>query len=411
MGSGKKLINVLYISMVLPYHDVASGGGKTFYHYIKGIQDAPDFHVTLLAKQLPGETFDSVNLNKADFHALTNPELSIKAPWLAVSELWSKLNPFRKYGNTLRESIYRQIRKYLRAMTPMEVDVIVLEFTEMVLMAPEIKKMFPGAVIFASEHDVTFLGQQRAYETAKNYLRKLLLSVRYKVRKKNELYALRYCDVVMPHNPKDQKMLTDNGVPKEKTFVLTPYFYSKPVLRQVSGRDILFYGAMGRAENCEAVLWFLDRVMPRLSDLDVRFVVLGANPRQCILDRQSENVIVTGFVEDISPYFETCMCMVVPLQNGAGIKIKVLEALAAGIPVLTNQIGIEGIAARAGQEYLHCELPEEYERDIRAMLDGSMDLQEMSSNAVKFMRENYNLEQALEDYKHCMRETVLNKSI
>ena len=95
------MINILYISMVLPYHNVASGGGKTFYHYIKGVQDDPDFHVTLLAKQLPGETFDTRNLDKVNYHALSNPKLSIRHPWLAASEIWSKLNPFRKYGNTL----------------------------------------------------------------------------------------------------------------------------------------------------------------------------------------------------------------------------------------------------------------------------------------------------------------------
>lgn len=403
------MINVLYISMVLPYHNVASGGGKTFYHYIKGVQDAPDFHVMLLAKQLPGEAFDSANLNKVCFHPLVNPRLSIRRPWLAVSEVWSKWNPFRKYGNTLRESIYRQVREYLHSVNPEDVDVIVLEFTEMALMASEIKKMFPRAVIFASEHDVTFLGQRRAYETKKNYGKKLLQFVRYRVRKKNELRELGFCDIVMPHNPKDEKLLIDNGVPKEKIFVLTPYFRSGPVLRQASGRDILFYGAMGRAENCEAVLWFLDKVMPRLSDLDIRFVILGANPRQRVLERQSEKVIVTGFVEDISPYFEACMCMAVPLQNGAGIKIKVLEAMAAGIPVLTNKIGIEGIDAKAGQDYFHCEQPEDYENVIRSMAGGRIDLGRVSDNAVRFMRENYNLGQALEDYKNCMRETVWKK--
>jgi glycosyltransferase involved in cell wall biosynthesis len=395
--------------MVLPYHNVASGGGKTFYHYIKGVQDDPDFHVTLLAKQLPGETFDTRNLDKVNYHALSNPKLSIRHPWLAASEIWSKLNPFRKYGNTLRESIYRQVREYLDTLISVRPDVIVLEFTEMVLMAPEIKTRFPEAVIFASEHDVTFLGQQRAYQTKRNFIHKFLGYIRYEVRKRNELYALRYCDVVMPHNPKDQKLLTDNGVSGEKIFVLTPYFYNKPIVRQANHRDILFYGAMGRAENCEAVIWFLDRVMPEITDLDIRLIVLGANPQQSILERCSERVIVTGFVENVTPYFETCMCMVVPLQNGAGIKIKVLEALAAGIPVLTNKIGIEGIDAKSGQDYLHCETPEAYESAIRAMYKGDIDLRRMSESATAFMKQNYDLIQALEDYKNCIKRSVWNK--
>lgn len=400
------MINILYISMVLPYHNVASGGGKTFYHYIKGIQDDPDFNVTLLAKQLPGEKFDDLYLGNVSYCCLVNQRLSIRHPYESVLELWSKINPFHRYGNTLRESIYRQIRTYLKSRNPDDIDVIVLEFTEMALLAPEIKKEFPNAVILASEHDVTFLGRKRAYQTADNFFHKILLYIKYKIRKKNELYALRYCDIVMPHNPKDKKLLVENGITEEKIFVLTPYFCSNPILRRPNRRDILFYGAMGRKENCEAVIWFLDKVMPRLYDLDIRLVVLGANPQQSILNRQSEHVVVTGFVEDITPYFESCMCMIAPLQNGAGIKIKVLEALAAGIPVLTNEIGIEGIAAEPGHEYIHCDKPEDYESSIRAMVDGTIALQQISSNAVEFMRKHYNLGQALEDYKNCIKEAV-----
>lgn len=400
------MLNILYISMVLPYHNVASGGGKTFYHYIKGVQDDPDFNVSLLAKQLPGEEFDRRYLDRVSWYALVNQKLSVRHLWGSLAEIWSKINPFRRYGNTLRESIYRQVREYLDAMGPNVPEVIVLEFTEMALMAPEIRKRFPHAAVFASEHDVTFLGWQRAYQNEKNYLHRSLRYIRYRIRKKSELYALQYCDVVMPHNVKDKKLLIENGIPDEKIYVLTPYFRSQPVSRQAGRRDILYYGAMGRPENCEAVIWFLDKVMPRLSDLDIRLVVLGANPQKSILERQSDRVVVTGFVEDVTPYFETCMCMAVPLRNGAGIKIKVLEAMAAGIPVLTNEIGIEGISAEPGREYIHCELPEEYESAIRSMVDGTVDLRQISDDAVKFMKRQYDLGQALEEYKDCMKKAA-----
>lgn len=404
------MTNILYISMVLPYHNVANGGGKTFYYYIKGIQDDPAFHAALWAKRLPGEKFDDEFLSCVSHRFLENAPLSIKHPFIFMREIMSKINPFRKYGNTLRESIYRQVREYLSGTDAADFQVIVLEFTEMVLMAKEIRRIFPEAVIFASEHDVSFLGRKRAYQKSGNFLRRLHLYIQYKVRRRNELEALRYCDVVMPHNPKDRRLLAENGIPKDKMFVLTPYFDSRTVDRRPNHRDILFYGAMGRSENCEAVIWFLDHVMPRLANLDVHLIILGANPQQAILQRQSENVIVTGFVEDTTPYFETCMCMVAPLLNGAGIKIKVLEALAAGIPVLTNEIGIEGISARAGEDYFYCETPGEYEKIIRSMAAGAIDLAQVSENARSFIKRNYNLEQALRDYKQCVMNAVGKKN-
>ena len=70
-------------------------------------------------------------------------------------------------------------------------------------------------------------------------------------------------------------------------------------------------------------------------------------------------ITVTGFVKEISKYFEQSLCLVAPLVLGAGIKIKVLEAMSAGLPVLTNQIGIEGIPAQNGIHYYYCERPQE----------------------------------------------------
>lgn len=83
---------------------------------------------------------------------------------------------------------------------------------------------------------------------------------------------------------------------------------------------------MSRHENYLSALLFIDKVMPLLSELDIRFIILGSNPPQDPNERQNERIIVTGFVDSIVPYFEKCMCMVAPLILGAGIKVKIIEA-------------------------------------------------------------------------------------
>ena len=90
--------------------------------------------------------------------------------------------------------------------------------------------------------------------------------------------------------------------------------------------------------------------------------------------------------------------MVAPLILGAGIKVKILEALSAGVPVLTNSIGIEGIPVYSGIEYIHCESDEEYKSIISNIINDEDRLNKISLNAQKFMKENYNLSESINKY-------------
>ena len=105
--------------------------------------------------------------------------------------------------------------------------------------------------------------------------------------------------------------------------------------------------------------------------------------------RENEKIKVVGFVKDVSDYFAKGLCLVAPLQMGAGIKVKILEAFSAGIPVLTNHIGIEGIPARDGKEYFHCETPNEYAAAIRRLLSDRKSASELSQNARQLVQKQF----------------------
>ena len=108
------------------------------------------------------------------------------------------------------------------------------------------------------------------------------------------------------------------------------------------------------------------------------------------------------------PYFETSMCMVAPLQLGAGIKIKVLEGLAMGIPVLTNEIGIEGIDAKDGKEYLFCKSPEEYADSIRKIVNGTINTDLLSQNAMDFIKKHFDFQKSYEEYSARLKKLCDN---
>lgn len=110
---------------------------------------------------------------------------------------------------------------------------------------------------------------------------------------------------------------------------------------------ILFWGALGREENAAAVQWLTREVFPLVKSrvAEAELLVVGSDPPAWLRNLTADGVRVTGYVEDPGPYFRSARVAALPLFAGAGVKIKVLECLAAGIPVVTTAVGAEGIAA------------------------------------------------------------------
>ena len=177
-----------------------------------------------------------------------------------------------------------------------------------------------------------------------------------------------------------------------------PYFddYSE-VQRKIEGRDILFFGAMSREENYLSAIWFVDNVMPKLQELNVRFLIAGSNPPEILKKKESKAVKILGYTSDMAKYFSSCICLVAPLKLGAGIKVKILEAMSAGIPVLTNEIGIEGIEAVNEKEYILCSSPDEYADSIRRLLSDRHLGEELSLNSKRFIKKKYHMASRLDD--------------
>lgn len=388
--------------MCLPYAKAPHAGGKIFNYYIEQFSEDIDNEVTLIAKVLPGEE-SYIERDNQRFQTLPVrvPKSAIKRYISYIKSINSKINPFYKYGNTLTKEIYDQIRSklYLLNNNGYSPDVIILEWTSMLLFIKDIKIIFPKAKYVAVEHDVTFLGKERKYKYSSNFFDKAVKKITFNNMKKRELLAINECDLVVTLNHKDRKILVENGINDNKLDVIAPYYKSfQGITRVPNRRDILFYGAMNRIENYSSALWFIENVMDRLIDCDIRFIVLGNKPPRELLKENNEKIIVTGFVDDVSPYFTTAMCLVAPLLLGAGIKVKIIEALSAGLPVLTNDIGIEGIDAEDGKHYIHCTSADDYEQCIRNLLDGETDTFRLSQNAQELIKEKYDIIASFKNY-------------
>lgn len=127
-------------------------------------------------------------------------------------------------------------------------------------------------------------------------------------------------------------------------------------------RDILFIGNFHHSPNADAVHHFIKEIFPLIRQAipETNFLVVGDNAPPEIRAYASEAVQVLGYVPDIDPLFERARVFVAPLRFGAGMKGKIGEALAYGLPVVTTSIGAEGIGLRHGEEALIADEPQAF---------------------------------------------------
>lgn len=132
---------------------------------------------------------------------------------------------------------------------------------------------------------------------------------------------------------------------------------------------VLFVGAMDYHANIEAAVSFANEVWPELARnlRDAVFTIVGRNPSAAVrLLANRERIEVTGTVPDVRPYYRDAWLAVVPLRVGGGTRLKILEAMAAGVPVISTGLGAEGLSAEPGRDYLLADTPREM---VQAALD------------------------------------------
>ena len=395
---------LLIISPAAFYNNVGQAGHKTLNFYTSKFEN--DFDVTVLS--LADTWKDDFRLMIDDHPKATiigdykkKTKLQSLIDYTLFNHIYPKLKKICPSYYVSSGFLRRKLTRLLKQMESRDTfDYVLVEFTSAILQINLLKKYFPKAKFIASCHDVTFLSVERWLKTNSVWISK---DKYYQSFKKLELNALNQYDLVVTHNEKDAQLLKrENTFSCKELHVINPYYDTYNVVENEPD-GIVFFGAMKRKENIDSLIWFLQYVWKEVSEMDLpdlKFYVVGGGVtddlrKSCV---DYKNVNITGFVLDPTPYFNKSYAMVVPLQYGAGVKVKSIEALASGIPLISNEIGIEGISAIRGTDYLHCENTSDWINSIRQIVQNKSLRCSLGTNSVAFINKNYCLNQSYNSY-------------
>jgi len=173
-------------------------------------------------------------------------------------------------------------------------------------------------------------------------------------------------DSVIAVTEEDRQLLIEAGAPSDITVIPIAIDTTEQALipRQPSGPHIVHIGTMYWPPNINGIIWFLEAVYPLIKQQvpDVRCTLIGSRPPEHLIQRgQADRTLtITGYVEDPRPFLEDSSMMIVPLQAGGGMRVKILNALSQGIPMVSTTVGCEGIQVEHNRDILIADHAEDF---------------------------------------------------
>ncbi len=173
---------------------------------------------------------------------------------------------------------------------------------------------------------------------------------------------------------------------------------------------VLMTGYMRDPANDDGVKWFYKNVWPQLSKNhpEIKFYIVGAEPSRQLKRILSgeRRIIITGKVKDLRPYRNRARVMISPVRLGSGIRTKVLEAMASGLPVVSTSLGMAGIEAQTGVNCLIADTPELFTRSVEWLLTDRALGVRMARNARELVERKHALEIGLHHFENILKSVV-----
>jgi len=299
-----------------------------------------------------------------------------------------------------------------RQIYTQHIDVVQLEYTVLGQYAGQFERLL--TVLF--EHDVYFQSVARRLPFMANFMERITAHWQY-------MRSLRWELRTLPSLDRIQVCSRDNGdyllsfLPELKGRIDDGYRAGIDTARysySPSGREpftILFLGSFRHIPNKEALTWFVDEVLPLVvtEEPRSRLMVVGSEPPPPGSFQHSESVELVGFVEDVREPLARYALFVCPILSGSGVRVKLLEAFAAGIPVVSTRLGAEGLADRDGEICALADQPAEFARRVVDLLRDPQKAAAMAARAREEVVAKRDIRGMTQRLVECYRAEVARK--
>jgi len=359
--------NILVIDPFMPLYDRASGSQRLF--NILRLMQQSGYHITYIGRDGRGQDRYANELRSMGILTYsTDPE--------RMAELGYKIQAPRVDLETILS-----LRNY---------SVAWLSFYELAgQYLPLMRRFSPYTAVIVDSVDVHFLRERREGELKGN-ARLIANAEQTRLR---ELGVYGQADLVITVTENDRQVLLSEN--PNLCVAVIPNIHESPSLNGNKGFEersgILFVGNFAHRPNIDAVIYLCEEIFPMIHAeiQDIRLFVVGNNPPPEVRKFHSGNVIVTGYVPDLTSYLTAVRVSVAPLRYGAGMKGKIGEAMAAGVPVVTTSIGAEGMELVNGHNVLVADDPVEFARAVIRLYQDKLLWEKLSLNGQAIIRKLY----------------------
>lgn len=182
-------------------------------------------------------------------------------------------------------------------------------------------------------------------------------------------------------------------------------YFHLPEKGTYDNKKIVYLGNIDIAANRDTLFYLVKRIMPKVlqKDSNYKLLVVGNCSQGTYQKFRKYHFMEFSFrVDDIRSYVQACAALVAPVQYGSGIKIKIIEAMAMGVPVITNKYGTEGLGVHRGQELIECGSDEQFVDAIIKISQNKEMRKNIAEKGRKYVERNHSLERCRRDLKEIL---------
>jgi glycosyltransferase involved in cell wall biosynthesis len=311
----------------------------------------------------------------------------------AVKPLSAFLNLFSSQSYNISRFYSPEFEKVLVALLKeKQFDIIHLETLWVAPYVDAIRKHSKARIVLRSQN-VEFMIWERLAADCSNPLKRMYLKMLAGRLKKYELDMLNRYDAIASITEVDANSFRQLGCKIPVIHIpfgidLEKYREDRSALQK---RSVFHIGAMDWRPNADGIKWFLEEIWPEVvkKHPDVNLYLAGRNMPDWLKELKQQNVVIEGEVADSHRFINSKEIMIVPLNSGGGMRVKIIEGMAFGKTIVSTAVGAEGIAYTNGKDLLIANTGKEFTDAIGRCLDDRTLCDSIGKNARKLAEEKY----------------------